>query len=47
MDEHEWLAKRFGENRIRLRAVAYRTLGWVWVSAMAARLLGGLPGERG
>src|SRR3981081_1078032 len=27
MDEHEWLADRFEEHRIRLRAVAYRMLG--------------------
>src|SRR6476620_7314996 len=27
MDEHEWLAKRFEENRPHLRAVAYRRLG--------------------
>ncbi len=27
MDEHEWLAERFEENRTRLRAVAYRMLG--------------------
>ena len=27
MDEHEWLAERFEEHRIRLRAVAYRMLG--------------------
>jgi RNA polymerase sigma-70 factor (ECF subfamily) len=26
-DEREWLAERFGENRIYLRAVAYRMLG--------------------
>ncbi|MEV5482542.1 MULTISPECIES: RNA polymerase sigma factor SigJ [Streptomyces] len=27
MDEHEWLAERFEENRSHLRAVAYRMLG--------------------
>lgn len=27
MDEHEWLAERFKENRTHLRAVAYRMLG--------------------
>jgi RNA polymerase sigma-70 factor (ECF subfamily) len=27
MDEHDWLAERFEENRTRLRAVAYRMLG--------------------
>src|SRR6266536_602181 len=27
MDEHEWLAERFEENRPHLRAVAYRMLG--------------------
>jgi RNA polymerase sigma factor (sigma-70 family) len=27
MDEHDWLAERFEENRPRLRAVAYRVLG--------------------
>jgi RNA polymerase sigma factor (sigma-70 family) len=27
MDEHEWLAERFEENRRHLRAVAYRMLG--------------------
>ncbi len=27
MDENEWLAERFEENRARLRAVAYRMLG--------------------
>lgn len=27
MDEHEWLAERFEENRTHLRAVAYRVLG--------------------
>src|SRR5215217_4535549 len=27
MDEREWLAERFEEHRIRLRAVAYRMLG--------------------
>ncbi len=27
MDEREWLAKRFEENRSHLRAVAYRMLG--------------------
>src|SRR5215216_6034492 len=27
MDEHEWLAQRFEENRTHLRAVAYRMLG--------------------
>src|SRR5262245_39533254 len=27
MDEHDWLAKRFEENRSHLRAVAYRMLG--------------------
>ncbi|HEX3791553.1 MAG TPA: sigma-70 family RNA polymerase sigma factor [Pseudonocardiaceae bacterium] len=29
MDEHDWLAARFEENRGRLRAVAYRMLGSV------------------
>jgi RNA polymerase sigma factor (sigma-70 family) len=29
MDGHEWLAARFEEHRIRLRAVAYRMLGSV------------------
>jgi len=29
MDEHEWLADRFEENRTHLRAVAYRMLGSV------------------
>src|SRR2546421_2251775 len=28
MDEHDWLAERFEENRTHLRAVAYRMLGW-------------------
>jgi RNA polymerase sigma-70 factor (ECF subfamily) len=27
MDEHDWLAERFQENRTHLRAVAYRMLG--------------------
>ena len=27
MEEHEWLAQRFEENRSHLRAVAYRMLG--------------------
>jgi RNA polymerase sigma factor (sigma-70 family) len=27
MDEHDWLTKRFEENRTRLRAAAYRMLG--------------------
>jgi RNA polymerase sigma factor (sigma-70 family) len=27
MDEHDWLAERFGEDRTHLRAVAYRMLG--------------------
>jgi DNA-directed RNA polymerase specialized sigma24 family protein len=27
MDEHDWLAERFEENRPHLRAVAYRVLG--------------------
>ncbi|MFD5869529.1 sigma factor, partial [Corynebacterium sp. NPDC060344] len=27
MDEHDWLAKRFEDERTRLRAVAYRILG--------------------
>jgi len=27
MDDHEWLARRFEENRAHLRAVAYRMLG--------------------
>jgi RNA polymerase sigma-70 factor (ECF subfamily) len=27
MDEHEWMAERFEENRAHLRAVAYRMLG--------------------
>jgi RNA polymerase sigma factor (sigma-70 family) len=27
MEEHDWLAERFEENRTRLRAVAYRMLG--------------------
>src|SRR5882762_5125000 len=27
MDENEWLAQRFEENRAHLRAVAYRMLG--------------------
>src|SRR5262245_7511240 len=27
MDEREWLAERFQEHRVRLRAVAYRMLG--------------------
>src|SRR5919197_1765893 len=27
MDDHEWLAERFEENRAHLRAVAYRMLG--------------------
>src|SRR5919202_1070476 len=27
MDEHEWLAARFEDNRSHLRAVAYRMLG--------------------
>jgi DNA-directed RNA polymerase specialized sigma24 family protein len=27
MDEHDWLAERFEENRSHLRAVAYRMLG--------------------
>jgi RNA polymerase sigma-70 factor (ECF subfamily) len=27
MNEHEWLAERFEENRTRMRAVAYRMLG--------------------
>ncbi len=29
MDDHDWLAERFEENRARLRAVAYRMLGSV------------------
>jgi RNA polymerase sigma-70 factor, ECF subfamily len=29
MDEHEWLAERFEENRTRLRSIAYRILGSV------------------
>lgn len=29
MDDHEWLALRFEENRVHLRAVAYRILGSV------------------
>jgi RNA polymerase sigma factor (sigma-70 family) len=29
VDEHEWLAKRFGEHSTHLRAVAYRMLGSV------------------
>jgi DNA-directed RNA polymerase specialized sigma24 family protein len=29
MDEHEWLAERFEENRTRLRSIAYRMLGSV------------------
>ena len=27
MNDHEWLAERFEENRSHLRAVAYRMLG--------------------
>ena len=27
MDEHDWLAQRFEENRTHLRVVAYRMLG--------------------
>src|SRR5216683_2780959 len=27
MDEHDWLAERFEQNRAHLRAVAYRMLG--------------------
>jgi hypothetical protein len=27
MDEHDWLAQHFEENRTHLRAVAYRMLG--------------------
>src|SRR5438046_1742749 len=27
MDEHDWLAQRFEENRTRMRSVAYRLLG--------------------
>jgi DNA-directed RNA polymerase specialized sigma24 family protein len=27
MDEHQWLAESFEENRTHLRAVAYRMLG--------------------
>jgi len=27
MDEHDWLAEQFEENRTHLRAVAYRMLG--------------------
>ncbi len=27
MEEHDWLAQRFEENRTRMRAVAYRLLG--------------------
>jgi DNA-directed RNA polymerase specialized sigma24 family protein len=27
VDEHDWLAERFEENRAHLRAVAYRMLG--------------------
>ena len=27
MDDHDWLAERFEEDRARLRAVAYRMLG--------------------
>src|ERR687894_1022437 len=27
MEDHEWLAKRFEENRAHLRAVGYRMLG--------------------
>ena len=29
MNDHEWLAERFEENRSHLRAVAYRMLGSV------------------
>jgi RNA polymerase sigma-70 factor, ECF subfamily len=29
MNEHEWLAQRFEAHRVRLRAVAYRLLGWL------------------
>src|SRR5919112_1766274 len=29
MDETEWLAERFEQHRPRLRAVAYRMLGWL------------------
>src|SRR6266545_3470213 len=29
MDEHQWLAERFEADRTRLRAVAYRMLGWL------------------
>jgi DNA-directed RNA polymerase specialized sigma24 family protein len=27
MDDHDWLAERFEENRVHLRTVAYRMLG--------------------
>ena len=27
MDDHDWLARRFEENRTHLRAVAFRILG--------------------
>ena len=27
MEENEWLAERFEQHRLRLRAVAYRMLG--------------------
>ena len=27
MDDHDWLAERFEENRTHLKAVAYRMLG--------------------
>src|SRR5215211_5542177 len=55
MDESEWLAERFEENRPRLRAVAYRMLGsvseaddavqeaWLRLSRTGAEQIDNLP----
>jgi hypothetical protein len=37
MGEHDWLAKRFEENRTHLRAVGYRMLGSLSEADDAAR----------
>ena len=56
MDEHQWLAERFEEHRIHLRAVAYRMLGslseaddavqesWLRLSRSDARAIENLGG---
>ena len=56
MDQQDWLAGRFEENRSRLRAVAYRMLGslseaddavqeaWLRLSASDAGGIDNLPG---